>query len=305
MELIKSGKVMRSLAIVMIALSLLVVSGVEGCPGAGDAEAKSAGLVVSFVSDAPPISVNVNQEFPIYIEVLNNGGDFVNKDMASFYLSGIGPSLEGVSEKKTNERSIAKESISPERVIFAEAAKFTFPIESLHTVPLSLTACYNYGSVAQATICIAAKNKTEICEVGENRITPTSNTVAPVQVTSLTENIVGNKLRVSFTIENKLDGSVYMPDTDCDKLQIKDISESFKGNKVQVEVRSPEKGFNCKLQGLTSPYTPVDGTKGSADLGNVICEKDLTGRENYVAPFSVILRYKYVDSTLKTINILP
>jgi len=293
--------------LIFLVLSVFLVSGQQGCPGGGDKEIESAvnGLEISFINEAPPLSVSVNQGFPIYLDILNKGGDFINQGDAKFYLSGVGPNLEGVSPVQTNARSLPKESVSPDRAVFAERAKFTFPIERLHTLPLSLTSCYKYGTRTEASICVSASNESSVCTVGAERIGSGSNSVAPVQITSLREDVTGDILRVFFTLENKMGGIVYLQDTDCDKLQAKDISESFKQDKVSIEVRSLESGFNCKLLSSSSPYIPVDSLQGTASLGTVVCEKTLSGRENYKAPFSIVTRYKYVDSTLKSINIVP
>jgi len=297
---------MKQYIAVILLLSVLVVSGIDGCPGGGKtAKAVSLGVEISFVQEAPPLSVSANHPFPIFVDVWNKGGQFIHSGEASFYLSGIGPNLEGVNEKVVNTRTLDKESISPDRIILAEEARFTFPLETIHTVPLSLTSCYTYGTRVQASICISPVNGTGVCEVGSEKITSTSNSAAPVQVTSLTEEVLGNKYRVLFTLENQLDGTVYLPSADCDKLQAKDVSEAFKKGKVIVEVRTKEEGFTCKLQETVAPYAPADGLVGSADLGTVVCEKILEGKKEYPTPFSIVLNYKYVDSTLKSINILP
>ncbi|MFC1685817.1 hypothetical protein ACFLZZ_02215 [Nanoarchaeota archaeon] len=297
---------MNKSLIALILLSVIIVSGADGCPtGQQEAEQVSSGLEVSFVDQAPPISVPVNTPFPIYVELLNKGGEFINKGEAKVYLSGVGTNLEGVKDAQINERNLAKKSLSPDRIVFAEAAKFTFPIESLHALPLALKSCYTYGTSTQASICVSQSNKTGLCEVGSEKIKSTSNSVAPIQITSIKEEVVGNKLSVFFTIENKLGGSVYLPDTDCDGLQAKEISESFKEDKVKVLIRTTEKGFDCKLQANEAPYAPIEDLSGTANLGTVVCEKELDGNEEYVVPFSIVTRYKYVDTSVKTINILP
>jgi len=287
-------------------ISLLLLSGVAGCPtNTPTPAAKSSGLSVSFSKDAPPLSVNVNQEFPIFVDILNGGGDYIAKGDAKFYLTGSGQSFENVKSSLSNERVLNKESTSPDKLIFASNAKFTFPLQSLLVQTWALTSCYPYGTSSQANICIAASNQSSICSISGEKITSGFNSVAPVQISSLTEEVVGSRLRVSFTISNKLDGQVYLPDTDCDSLlQQKEYTEAAKKDKVGIEVRSPEKDFVCKLQGSTFPYISVDSLEGSAQLGTVICERPLS-KEDHVSPFSVIMRYRYVSSITKNLNILP
>lgn len=301
-------KFMKKGVMALIFLSLILVSGIEGCPSVGktDTTTTAAGLEVSFVNEAPPSSIPVDQPFPIYVNILNEGGDFIKAGDAQFYLSGIGLNLEGVQEKQSNINSLSKESITPDRIVFAEEAKFTFPLESLLTLPVSLTSCYDYGTRIQARICISTSNETELCTVGDNKITSTSNSVAPVQITNLKEELSGNRYRVFFTIENKMGGRIYLPDANCDKLFSKeDPFESFKKDKVTVEIRTTEPGFVCKLQTAAAPFAPIDATSGVADVGTVVCEKELAQKEYRVAPFSIVLRYTYMDTVIKRLNIVP
>lgn len=293
------------LPMTMILVSLIFLSGIAGCPQQ-KAEAKEVyGLEVSFSKDAPPVSVSVNQEFPIYINIQNKGGAYIEKGEARFYLAGIGPNLENVKSAMTNERTIEKESVSPDKLIFAEKAKFTFPLQNLLVLPLALTSCYSYGTATQANICIAGSNESAVCSLAGEKITSSSNSVSPVQISSLTEEVVSNKIRITFLISNKLGGQIYLPSTDCDKLlQSKDYAEAAKKDKVSIEIRSPEQGFSCKLQNAAAPYNSIDSLKGAADVGKVICEKPLL-KEDHVSPFYIIMRYKYVSSITKSLNIMP
>ena len=298
---------MKPYILALIVLSLFIISGVAGCPsGTKETAQETAGLSVSFVNEAPPISASVGQEFPIYIEVTNKGGDYINPGEAKFYLSGVGPNLEGVKSSQANARTLPKQSISPDRISFADKAKFTEQISSLFTFPLVLTTCYNYGTTAQINLCLSARNDTSVCDINGEKITSSSNSIAPVQVTSLKEELVGNKLRLTFNLENKMGGQVYLKETDCDKIQ--SIQESFKKDKVNVEVRMNEKAkkdFVCKLVNSNSPYEPIDSLVGGANLGTVICEKTLEGNENYASPLGIVLRYKYVTSISKSVNMVP
>lgn len=299
---------MKNYILALIVLSIFVVSGVNGCPGSGDTEAapQAAGLSFSFVNNAPPISAAVNQEFPIYVEVSNEGGDYINPGEAKFYLSGVGPNLEGVSSSQSNSRTLPKQSVTPDRISFADNAKFTEQISSLFTIPLVLTSCYSYGTTAQVNLCLSTKNESSVCTISGEKINQGSNSVAPVQITSFRQELVGNIMRISFVIENKMGGEAYLRDTNCDNLQ--SISESFKNDKVNVEVRINERersGFICKLQSADAPYAPLDSLMGTTSLGTVVCEKTLSGNENFATPLGIVLRYKYVDSISKSLNIVP
>jgi len=299
---------MKAYIITAILISLLLLSGASGCPSFGQqtttTAVTAAGLDVSFVTDAPPLSVSVNQEFPMYINVQNNGGDFVSKGAAKFYLAGAGPTIENVKSVVSNEATLEPASPSPYRVAFADRAKITSPIVSLLMIPLAVTSCYNYGTTAQAPICVAKTNSSSLCSVsGDKAVT---NTVAPVQISGLSENVVGNKLSISFTIENKLNGQIYLPDTDCDKLlQAQDFIEISKNNKLSIKVSSTETELSCHIQSATPPYSSLDGLSGVSQVGKVTCEETVPSTGDHVSPIYIILQYKYVSSMAKNLNVLP
>ncbi|GAF88000.1 unnamed protein product, partial [marine sediment metagenome] len=275
--------------------------GVNGCPKKEEADVSTTGLSMSFVENAPPVSTAVNKEFAIYVDVTNKGGEYIIKDKARFYLRGIGQNLENVHSALSNDDTLAKESVFSNRLVFSEKAKFTFPLQNIFVLPLILTSCYDYGGVSQATICISASNESRVCSISGEKIT--SNTAGPIQITSLTESLVGNKLQLIFTITNKGSGQVYLFDTDCDKLEANDFSESQKQGKLNVEVRAKD-NFKCRFQSERPPYGQILGASGVIPLGKVLCEKEISNEE-YSSPFTIVMRYKYRDSINHNINILP
>ena len=282
--------------LVIFGLSIIIL-GINGCPSTAPTT-NTAGLTMSFVKDAPPVSVAVGKEFPIYADVLNKGGEFINKGQAKFYLSGLGPNFENVKLSTTNNKTLAKESAYPDRIYFAEKAKFTFPLQGILVVPFVLTSCYDYSGRAQATICVSGSNESKICKLSGEKIT--SNTAGPIQVASLTEILNQNKLTLVLDIVNKGTGQVYLSDTDCDKLEAKDFSESLKQGKLNIHAFTRD-NFKCKLQ---TSGGQIEGLEGMVTLGKVVCEKDISN-EDYSSAFTVEVRYKYRDSISQSINIVP
>lgn len=259
------------------------------------------GLEMNFAENAPPLSVIVNQEFPIYVDIYNKGGAHIDAGKAKFYLTGIGPNLEDVSTDKANKVRLVKEA-SYERLIFAQTAKSTFSLENAFSLPLALVACYDYGTVVQVELCIGA-NTTRVCSIEGEKIVKGSNSAAPIQITSLKEEVVGNKLQVHFVIENrgKEQTQVFSPTLDCEKRR--DLSESLKEGKVKIRINTKESGFACKLK--NEDFADVLTLEGITDLGKVLCEKTLVGGEGHVIPFTIIVHYKYLDSITTKIDILP
>jgi len=289
-------------SVLIVAFLALLLIGAAGCPAQNATTASSTvGLTMAFVDNAPPASVTVNKDFPIYVDIINAGGANMDKAGAKFYLSGIGYNLEGISTPLANVNLLDKSSTFAERLNFAPNAKWTFELQNIFVLPLLLTSCYKYGTVASSTICVTASNESKICSIaGDKAVT---NTAAPIQISKLTESVSGNKLTISFNIENKGTGQVYTPDADCDKLQQSDINEALKQKKVLIAVKT-DPGFACKLESETPPYSPVNTLSGSTDIGAVECSKQIT-EGDHSAPLTVILQYKYRDSISKSISILP
>jgi hypothetical protein len=277
-------------------LSLAVV-GIAGCTPAPTVT-NTVGLSMSFVKDAPPVSVVVGQEFPIRVDILNKGGEFVNKGHASFYLSGLGQNFANVKSSLTNDKTLSKESIFPETLVFADKAKFTFPIQDLAIVPIVLTSCYDYSGRAQGTLCISKSNESNVCKTTGEKLT--SNTAGPVQIGSITETLTRSSLILSFDVVNKGKGTVYLSDTICDKLETNDFTESQKQDKVNVKVITND-DFNCRL---LSSAGQIEGLEGIAPVGKIICEKPLPEKD-YTSVISISLNYKYRDSISQSINVLP
>lgn len=299
---------LKNFLIVLIFLVLFTVA--AATPGCGSKKIvfNTTALQVSFVQDAPPKEVNYGVAFPIYAEVKNVGGYDVAPGAANFYLSGIGENLINVQTKLSNVATLAKKTPmqqgGSEILTFATAAQVARQLPSAFNLTLKLTSCYNYATITQTTICVGKRDCPNVLLSG-NKIVTGSNSAAPLQITELTEQVQGNKLYVSFKIQNKGGGEAYLQETDCDKIESQDINEQLKKNKVNIAIRI-EQGFKCNLQSTQPPYSSVQALEGTAYVGyQVVCEKTLTEPEPYVTPIEIILIYKYRESITKTITILP
>ena len=299
----QAGKLKRAFIILLISSLLLVISGINACPQKGTA-ISNVGLEMGFVSNFPPASIAVGKEFQIYIDVTNKGSEHIKAGDAQFYLGGIGPQyLENTKFSLANTGTLSKESVFPERFVFSDNSKFVFPI----TIPLSqtlvLTSCYSYSTTASANICVSLNNASKICSIDGDKVA--SNTAGPIQISSVKENIAGNKLTLYIEIANKGNGEVYILNADCDKLDAKDVRESLnKQKKVNIEILSRD-NFICSMQTDILPYgSQIKDVKGLAPIGSIICEKTIT-TEDYSAPMLIILRYKYKDSISQIITFMP
>lgn len=296
----KSKNLIQIFAIFMV---LLAVVGVEQCPSGGNGTKAAAydGLSINFIENTPPASVIVNQKFQIYAEAKNLGDANVKADSAKFYLTGLSPNIQDFKTSLSNKNFLGKDAT--ERIDFADNAFSPLElIQPTNTIML-LTSCYSYGGRAQAEVCIASSNSSQVCKTSGDKIT--YNTNGPVQITSMTEELTGTKLKLSFNIANKGKGVVYLSDTDCDKLQKKEVNEVLKNNKLNVRVSTVEKGLTCKLQTTDSSHNSVDALEGVADLGTIICEKSTSGEEDHGTVMQIVFDYVYVESLSRNIMISP
>jgi hypothetical protein len=277
--------------------------------------ANTQAIAMNFVENAPPSTVSVNQEFPIYVDIINKGGGNVDSGEEKFYLSGVGPGFQGITKSLVNANFLSKESTFPERLSFATKAKWTTDLQGPSQQNLLLTGCYNYGTVAQTDICVSNVNSSVICAISGEKITAGSNSAAPVQITSVTENLEGTKLQVTILIESKGKSSVqnfpniYLQNTNCDKLYAHDFNEMQKEKKLNVLINTgAETGWKCQIQSATPPYSALSALEGIIPLepiGKIVCEKNVKDEQSHSLPFTVSLHYRYVDAIIKSIQIMP
>ena len=101
---------------------------------------------------------------------------------------------------------------------------------------------------------------------------------------------------------NKEDiGEVYSIDSNCDLIYKKDINEVLNiGNvDVGISVGTGEEDFVCDLKEGVAKIS-------STGKGEVTCTKKLSESVgDYITPFRINLRYKYIDSIGTAITLLP
>jgi len=285
--------------IVVLALIIFVLVSGQQCKKEEKISFNTTALTMAFVPDAPPSQLVPGEKYKIYVDIVNNGGFDIAPGDAHFYLSGIGDNLKNVNLYVANAQFLNKKTAlqegGKERLIFGSEV-MAKELPSAFDFTVRLDACYKYATLVQTKICIGRGDG--ICSVSGEKIKTGDNSAAPVQVTSLTQSIQGNKLYVKFTIENKGKGEVYLPNLDCTKLQMGDIDEKLKQNQVELAVNT-EEGFSCILQGGRKALS------GAAEVRTISCEKILTTTESHEAPFQILLTYIYRESLTKPLTILP
>ncbi|MEM1577753.1 MAG: hypothetical protein QXM27_01950 [Candidatus Pacearchaeota archaeon] len=262
------------------------------------------GLRVNFVDNAPPSNISIGQRFPIIVDVENFGEWKIPSNKAVFYLSGVGKNLKDYSNRVTNNIEIQerKDNITAKhRVVFANSAYSDLSIQNPFKFNLVLDYCYDYTTITDVTICVA-KQTSNICKIEGNKIDSKSNTNGPIQITSLTQQVVGNNLIIEFVISNLGKGKTYSPDITCDDIENKLSQALIKENYVKININDNGLGFKCML--LDKDFTTKQGLDGYANLGKIRCEKQITD-ENFPSLIRITTEYKYFDSIVKQLTIYP
>ena len=293
-------RVSRGLVIMVVIAfmaTMLIGAQFQGCQRQQKPEQKVSGLDLSFVENAPPQQVEVMQKFPVYVDVNNNGNFDVAAGKAIFYLVGVGDNIKNINKKLTNSNTL-KANVGMERLIFANEAYSDLPLTNQFLLPLQLVECYDYATITQLGVCVA-KQDSAICSLQNPSV---NNARAPVQVTSVKEEVKGSTLFVYITFGNKVNGNVYNHNADCDKIHANDINEMLKKDKMKITIMT-EQGFSCLLQ--DDQGTGVESVEGFTTLGTLTCKKHLSDEQPHITNFRIVTEYKYVQSVTKQLTILP
>jgi hypothetical protein len=294
-------------------LSLFVLGAQQqGCNSQPPGTAfNTTGLTLSFVDNAPPAMVNSGTTFPIYLKVENYGGYNVASGTAKFYLTGIGNNIEGIQPVASNLNTITKKSTEQEAgfeiIKFADQAESALNnLNNVFNFTMRADACYSYATHTEATVCIGQGDG--MCPISGNKIKTGSNSNAPIQITNMTEQVQGNKLYISFLIENRGNGEVYYSNLDCDKLYGTDssarTSEQMKKGYVEIYVDTGnEPDLKCSI--LSPSGSTIEGTSGMAPVGKKVTCSKIIGIQTNAAPLNINLAYKYINGISKGITIYP
>lgn len=263
---------------------------------------------MNFVENAPPKELVTGLKYPISLDIQNLGGYDIQQGKAEFYLSGLGENLKSVEVKKQNSNLLQKRTVfnegGKERIFFAQNAEPWKDFPNTYNITMKIDSCYEYGSVVQSTICVGSTSG--VCNLDEEKILQNSNSPAPIQITSITEQVQGNKLYVILNVENKGSGEIYYTNTNCDKLiQQNDLNEKQKQNMFDIVIDTTEPGLTCTLQNSEAPYGSKQGLSGASTLGKITCVKVLSNEDTHAVPLQITLKYKYKEDLSKTISILP
>lgn len=295
----------------------------------------SEGIVVSFLPNAPPEKIHVEQgeknEFEVVLELKNKGAypqpdegtSGLGPEFGKIYLSGFDRKIIELSSKDGESGDLSTKTLEGKSTINPNGGQdilsFTGKIDfnnlnvEKYEPTLLATACYYYNTIAGPSVCIdpnpySTIKEKKVCEVQDITLT---NQGAPVAVTRVDEEAFATKTRFKITVKNVGSGEVMKADaanskcdpSGTDKIVREDID---KVNLMSVKIADKE--LTCQ------PFVdgPVTGTKGLIRLANngegfVVCELPSSDYNNkvsaYTTPLKIQLSYGYRNTAEKKIQI--
>lgn len=325
---------------IFVLFFILLIS-ISGCTSKGKKDVKKSleeirtgteGIVVSFLPNALPGKIHVEQNQPNDFEVvleIKNKGAYPQPDegvsglgplLSKIYLSGYDPNILIFSPAPTADLSgrtlEGKSTINPNGGQDLVAFKVNVNTENLNVEKyeptLLATVCYNYFTIAGPSVCIdpnpySTVKEKKVCEVQDTTL---SNQGAPVAVTKIEEEAFATKTQFKITIKNVGSGDVIKREEieKCNPFGTEKIGREDIDKVYLYEVKISDKTLQC------GPFAEgvAKGTQGYVRLingeGFVICElpqRDYgQSKTSYTTPLRIWLSYNYRTTTERKIQII-
>ncbi len=217
------------------------------------------GLSFKFEEGAPPSEIfdEGGDDFSIALQIKNEGEYTVQEN-------GIIASLSGINQKDFSIASLhRKNDIELERkypdrdgetlVIDFGNANYKVDLTSDFATKIVADICYDYRTRTAAAICLRKDTRqyqtADVCKI-TNEDVVFENSAAPIQITDVDESSAGrDKVKLTFTIENKGEGAFYKPEAFKDRC-IPDEAKKDE-NYVYVILQDPSSRlrFECSALG--------------------------------------------------------
>lgn len=305
----------------LVLFTIFLLVALAGCQTQESAEPRTGkafiggneGLRIGFLTGAPPDSVfDTDNPFSISLKVENVGEyDIENTADATVEITGISAADFGVDRsdlKKNVEEELDKASLDSAgntiqgttTVVDFEDLEYQGTVSGTVQFPLVANICYEYGTKAQAKLCILEDllGKTggvQLCDPNNQNLAVESSG-APLKIISMSQNVLGsNKISFIIKIRNEGDGSLHQKGTECDNsIPARD--------KVWVEVADTGLG-DLACSGLKDG----DDTSGYITLYNgeasLRCTQTIDEPTDFETVAEVSITYGYREAVQKMINV--
>lgn len=292
---------------IILAVGIIFLLVIAGCTGGNkdknpitdiDVRKGVDGLVMTFITNAPPKSVFEGSKFLVGVKLENKGASNIENGVVVFgFETAYVDSVEDKEAKPINikGKSIYNPAGDEDLIKINAQAKTAGSQSERHPSTILATACYPYQTIFGNSVCIDpdiyGERKTQkVCTTGS--LASDTGQGAPVAVTEV-ETVITyvdeNNVRPQFLIrvENKGNGEVTNPDPSI-------IKKSCTSGSLEPRNLNTLK-ISASLSGTSLQCVPVE-IRLKEKRGVVICDSEINipkNRDAYTAPLEIKLDYGY------------
>ena len=273
----------------------------------------SQGLVINFLTNAPPSKMYSGDNLEMILEVENRGAypEETDNFNGKLEVSGVDPNaIDGRWDGGNHipatlrGRSISNPDGSTDIMSFKDMNGIKVPFGGpKYDANFLVTACYQYKTIAEPMVCVDPEpykiiEENKVCRFDDG-ISTGGSQGAPVAVTSVTERVSSDNIIFDIYISNVGGGKVidWAAYEECPfDLEYSDV------NKVRVYAKLPYDGNpDCTPQGSgNDPLILRDG-----GTGHMVCKFRKPGGESaFKTPLHIELEYTYSTSVSKRVEII-
>ena len=286
------------------------------------------GLVLSFMPNAPREKIRVQGDSPeelLVILKIENKGTFPDPDdedlfAGSVWLSGFDPNILIFTNNEINlragEHSIGgKTAYNPSGSL--DLLEFEAKIDGnqikidKYTPTLLATTCYKYFTTANPTVCIDKNpfdEQKKVCRVGDVNL---ENQGAPIAVTKIEEEVLGNSIQFKIIIKNVGNGDVIdaggighkiCSPYGSEKVKLKNLDKVLLGG---VSISSTM--LNCEkslVRGVNNEKKYIRLVNGEGFFICSLPKSAIDVKSAFTTPLNIALGYYYRNTITKPLEII-
>lgn len=268
----------------------------------------TTGLEMTLMKDLPPRKIYDTGVLDIVAELENKGTSDLSGGKCMVHLHGFDEAIiRGIDKEKycgSNlwERSVSAPAGGYDTIEF-RTDMIRLP-EGLDSLPQKfiLTACYEYETTANPIICVdpglyKIKAIREVCIVRD--VTVSGGQGAPVAVTKVDVDMIGeNMAAFKIYISNVGKGTVLRPGISITGR----TAHSCPFNLEYDDYHSID--YDIYMTGGSMIKCSPERARLVDGKARIFCTFRITGREAYTTPLRIRLRYNYMDSISRDVEII-
>lgn len=279
--------------ILFLALLILINSCVDDNSSSNSKNWRTGteGIIFSYMPDSPPSEVLSTGKVNVILKYANKGASTTTP---YFYLTGYDPNILSFGNPYVQAPTIGGKDMYNTEGSQEAFIEWTAPINmnSLYEIDnfkqsLSITACYQYETIAYPSICIdPLKYKYDSssgCEFSVKDLG--SSQGGPIAVTQVSQKSTGDEVFLEIHFQNKGKGTPYITESTCLNLRHDEADVIYLAG-----VSMPEGSFSCEPTSIRLVNNE----------GYTICRKPITNKNAYYeSQVQISTRYNYRDTLQK------